>query len=707
MPRQCGMGPSNGFSNLDATHARTIFSQNDIEREIDHYDKPLSAEYVESRDGRKPIPDKDGNIIMHHWSGNAGIETLDPAMQGKMDETGQTIGLRGNNFRQGQPAIPFSSFGLNVGHPLGYKKENGLGPNEYIAKIPANRIYDIEKDSKFFKAETNRIAQEQNIPPGDMKSRNDLLSQLLREAGYAGFFVSNGTGYGLSAAIWEPTAVEQVKPRTDALAESTASKYSNLLAGWTLTPEIIAAGRAQSRKNEYKQPEKLKSMAKNKVDNGINLDEDVEWAREVILNKPIKILGKVQEIPTFQKMIMALKSKATKGLIRKDGGPGYVRINEGTQVRARLDIPAYTDTNTWIVTVHNMDNSVRGYAKSAVLQGVRFGEFSKASNNIAAGLKPKSPFATMQGVWIDVDAVEAKRMAEEALDSNDWVEVGFNPQRYGYFYIKETGEKILRSPEVVQVGPLLMASTKDGVGEGQRFIKAPPLIEETPHSALLSEAMAVTKFNDRTDYIEYNDDTILQQRIPDLSKFQKMRGGGDRAVYRISEDKVVKVAVKKRGLAQNNYARDYHLRNNEHWPTVFETGRDYVIVEYVPRNDIAVNEFLAPLKSSRSAWNPDVPDTKLLYDDFLDRTPKFQEAMRKLGLEEFMDYDLAWGDFLAARNWGMREDGTAILVDEGAVGSEYIRTNYDADGHYQEEWNKILELRKQTKHQQQLGRNRR
>ena len=258
MPRQCGMGPSNGFSNLDATHARTIFSQNDIEREIDHYDKPLSAEYVESRDGRKPIPDKDGNIIMHHWSGNAGIETLDPAMQGKMDETGQTIGLRGNNFRQGQPAIPFSSFGLNVGHPLGYKKENGLGPNEYIAKIPANRIYDIEKDSKFFKAETNRIAQEQNIPPGDMKSRNDLLSQLLREAGYAGFFVSNGTGYGLSAAIWEPTAVEQVKPRTDALTKSTASKYSNLLAGWALTPGIIAAGRKQRRKNEYEPIEEVR-----------------------------------------------------------------------------------------------------------------------------------------------------------------------------------------------------------------------------------------------------------------------------------------------------------------------------------------------------------------------------------------------------------------------------------------------------------------
>ena len=73
------------------------------------------------------------------------------------------------------------------------------------------------------------------------------------------------------------------------------------------------------------------------------------------------------------------------------------------------------------------------------MQGVAFDQFSKASNNIAAGLKPKSPFATMQGYWVDVEAVEARRMANEALASDDWVEVGFNPQRYGYFYIKETG----------------------------------------------------------------------------------------------------------------------------------------------------------------------------------------------------------------------------------------------------------------------------
>jgi hypothetical protein len=292
----------------------------------------------------------------------------------------------------------------------------------------------------------------------------------------------------------------------------------------------------------------------------------------------------------------------------------------------------------------------------------------------------------MRGSWVDVDAVEARRMANEALASDNWVEVGFNPQRYGYFYVKETGERIVRSPEVVQVGPLLMANIEDAHYPTGTFI------EETPHSALLSESMAFTKFNDRTDYIEVNDDIIIQQRIPNLDKFEKMRGGGDRAVYWLSPDKVVKVAKTKRGLAQNALAFEYYLRENEHWPTVFEIGKDYVIMEYVPRNDIAVNRFLKPLKSIE------------MYHDFQHKNPEFQEAMRELGLEQFMDYDLAWGDFIAARNWGIKKDGTAVLVDEGAIDSGYLDRGYDADGQYQADWNRILEQRKQVKKQQMSGR---
>jgi len=714
MPKKCAMGRNNGFSDLEARHARIIFSQADIERKLDHHEKTRSAEFVTARDAKKPIPDEDGNILMHHWSEADGLTQLDPTFMGKMDETGQTLGLRDSNFRAGPTDPPYSSFGLNVGHPLGYIKEEGLGPNEYITKIPVDRIYDIASDPDDLRIKRDEIVQQNNIPPTDKNSIWQAYLKVIKDAGYAGIFVSKGTGRGLTAAIWESMPVEQVKPRSDALAESTASKYSNLVIGWGLSPEIIAAGRAQSPKNEYKQPEKLESLGKKKLDKGINLDEDVEWARAVILNKPIEVLGEVQEIPTFRKMIMALKDKATKGLIRKDGGPGYVKINEGELVKARLDIPAYTRTDTWIVTVHDSKSGVIGYAKSAVLRNVLFGnrdkngnmvQFSKASNRIAAGVLDskgkkvtKSPFATMQGYWVDVEAVEARRMANEALASDDWVEVGFNPQRYGYFYVKETGEKILRSPEVVQVGPLLMANIKGAV------------IEPTAHSTLLAESMAFTKFNDNTDYIDTNNhDVILQERIPDLSKLEKMRGGGDRAVYRISEDKVVKVATTKRGLAQNALANEYYLRNNEHWPRVFEIGKDYVIMEYVPRNDIAVNRFLAPLKAEgmyqgfKLNHSIEIPNYSAHNKKL---NAEWQEAMTKLGLEQFMEFDLAWADFTAFRNWGMKKDGTAVLVDEGAIDSGYLDRGYDADGQYQADWNRILERRRQTKKRQTLGRKR-
>ena len=176
-------------------------------------------------------------------------------------------------------------------------------------------------------------------------------------------------------------------------------------------------------------------------------------------------------------MIMALKAKAPAGLIRQGGGDGYKRINNGSRVKSRLDIPAYEKTDTWIVTVHDLKGGVIGYAKSAVLNNVEFGEFSKAANKIAAGKASKSTFATMQGDWVDVNERQAEQMANEAIaDPENWVEVGMNPIRYGYFYVKETGEKILSSSQVVQVGPLVMAK-RDG------------LVKSTPHSEIVEDAL--------------------------------------------------------------------------------------------------------------------------------------------------------------------------------------------------------------------------
>ena len=445
---------------------------------MDDWKNVKSVKEHDEKSGLKPIQDENGNVMMHHWSSEKGIEALDPGMQGRMKPgTGQTVGLRGNNFRQGQPAIPYTSFGLNVGHPEGYAKEQGLGDVEYIAEIPFEKIYDLRADPLSLRVERDKIIQEQKISPMDMKSKNDIMSKLIKDKGYAGFFVSNGAGYGLTAAIWESVIVEQVGPRNkEAVAKASTSKFENMKLGWGVTTEDIAEYRDSSKKLDFKQKDVLKQLAnkKNAKNPKINLDDDMEWASAVIKNSNIETLGAVQKIPTFREMIAGVGKKVAGKLIRQGGGQGYIRINNGTKVKARLDIPAYKNSNTWVVTIQYSDKSgVIGYAKSAVLNDVEFGEFSAAAKRVAMG-GSKSTFATMEGSWLDMSETQAEQLAEQALASPEWVEVGMNPNRYGYFYIKETGQRILSSPQVVQVGPLVMANITGAS------------IKETPHSELLA-----------------------------------------------------------------------------------------------------------------------------------------------------------------------------------------------------------------------------
>lgn len=476
MPRECAMGPGNGFL-PGGTLAASSFKG--IDNAIDDWEKKTSGEFVRES-GLLPIPDEDGNVLMHHWSNNKGIETLDPSMQGAMQD-GKAVGLRSQNFRQGIPNPPYVSFGLNVGHPLGYKKEQGLGPVEYIAKIPVDKLYDAETDPSDFRIERNRIAEDNNIPPMDTKSRNDIYNQLIKDAGYAGFFVPNGTGYGLSAAIFEPTAVREVGPKDkEARAKSTEAKFENMKLGWDITDEDIRNYKAEADKPNFKQSAELKKLAikKNNENPKVNLDEDYEWASAVIKNSQIETLDAVQKIPTFREMIASVGTKIAGKLIRQGGGQGYLRVPNGQRVKSRLDIPAYERADTWVVTVHTAGSplEVIGYAKSAVLDNVEFGTFSPAAKKVAMG-GGKSTFATMAGDWVDVNEVQAEQMADEALnDTNNWAEVGMNPNKYGYFYIKETGQKILSSPRVVQVGPLVMADLNGAQ------------LEETPHSDLMAQS---------------------------------------------------------------------------------------------------------------------------------------------------------------------------------------------------------------------------
>ena len=125
----------------------------------------------------------------------------------------------------------------------------------------------------------------------------------------------------------------------------------------------------------------------------------------------------------------------------------------------------------------------------------------------------------------------------------------------------------------------------------------------------------------------------------------------------------------QRGVRENlSETNDYVIA---HWrPQVFESGDDYVVVEAVKRADSEVRQFLKPLQG-------------FYQGDFDRKTGPLQDAMRALGLEDFMNYDLLFRDFVSPRNWGKTKDGRLVLIDGGALDKDtLIKTGADYKDKY-------------------------
>ena len=174
----------------------------------------------------------------------------------------------------------------------------------------------------------------------------------------------------------------------------------------------------------------------------------------------------------------------------------------------RLDIPAYTDNGVWVPTIHQ---SIKGsspktsHRSTAAITNVDFTRSSQvaaerimegrlpgtegylkreriieeitpkieeinrsnmtseekntAKNKLRSKLSPfdKKPFAQVRGSFVNRTDAQNEAIAQEALNSPEWTQVGFDPRRHSYFYDRKTGEPVTFADEVVQVGPLVLA----------------------------------------------------------------------------------------------------------------------------------------------------------------------------------------------------------------------------------------------------------
>jgi len=141
-------------------------------------------------------------------------------------------------------------------------------------------------------------------------------------------------------------------------------------------------------------------------------------------------------------------------------------MSAGEQADLRLDIPAYKDYGVWVNSIHRKDQPTVYGSTSSVKNATMIGAPEKALKVAQGG--PKAPFAVIRGEWNPMDEAKAVKNAQKYLNHPDWKQVGYDPERHGFFYDRATMQPIVGADEVIQIGPLVLAK-KPKYGKPEDF----------------------------------------------------------------------------------------------------------------------------------------------------------------------------------------------------------------------------------------------
>jgi len=161
------------------------------------------------------------------------------------------------------------------------------------------------------------------------------------------------------------------------------------------------------------------------------------------------------KLPTLKEIAGSLdENKVAKGIVGVNKN-----IPDGTRVGSRLDIPAYENYNTWVVSLHDgtkLGGNVIGYGQTAILKNVEFMTAAKGGLRIAKGAD-KTTIGRIHGDYFNAVPEDVHELSKKLLNDPEWTQVGMNPFRHSFFYNKATGKPVFKADEVVQVGPLVLA----------------------------------------------------------------------------------------------------------------------------------------------------------------------------------------------------------------------------------------------------------
>ena len=271
--------------------------------------------------------------------------------------------------------------------------------------------------------------------------------------------------------------LEESMPIEKALsdADMTLEQYEQLR-------EKLKLDETQRQKQNPKIAEQVKALA----DGNITQQQYIEFVRE---ESPIKPFSGMPKFPSVQEVAASIK----KDQIQKGVYKLNKEIPEGYYVGLRLDIPAYDNYDTWVVSVHqgksgearnpSLGGKAIAYSQTGYITDVSFWSSPLGAMNIAADNTSKSTIARMFGDWKNHDPEQLRSQAERIMSSPEynadykevgvqsgWIQVGMNPYRHSWFYDKRDGRPVAAASELIQIGALVLAKDTEKVSySDERF----------------------------------------------------------------------------------------------------------------------------------------------------------------------------------------------------------------------------------------------
>ncbi len=207
----------------------------------------------------------------------------------------------------------------------------------------------------------------------------------------------------------------------------------------------------------------------------------------------------------------------------------------------------------------------------------------------------------------------------------------------------------------------------------------------------------------RDEYkVGYRADTeqVARERF-DIPNLEQVGKGSDRTVFKLDDDKVLKVAHSARGLSQNYNEGDYYLSGLV--PEVYERGLNYVVVQETPRitnKDMVTTYDVDGNEVGETTAGQMIKDlSKYTQRDFNLRDRDLQDVIYKYGFQDILSYDVLYGDFSAKRNWGYL-NGQPVHLDGGTFGGVQMIEEYKGvknleDAEFRDIYYKSREAKKQ------------